>query len=130
MATTLASYGFYGEKHKSHLPYFVPSERHETRFKQYGWVIRPHIHTNLVQIVLIESGEAAFTAGLQTVSLKEPCLITLPVDALHGYMFSLDMEEIIISLADSYPQVLFRNYPSVLLELGRLQLIGASQDPE
>lgn len=130
MDTTLAAYGLYGEKYEPRLPDFVHSELHETRCKQYGWVISPHIHTNLVQIVLIESGEAAFTAGSQTISLKEPCLITMPVDVLHGYVFSSDVKGVVISLADTYPEELFRNSPSVRLALGRMQLVRAGQDPE
>ena len=130
MDTTLAAYGLYGEKYEPRLPDFVHSELHETRCKQYGWVISPHIHTNLVQIVLIEAGEAAFTAGSQTITLKEPCLITMPVDVLHGYVFSPDVKGVVISLADSYPEALFRNSPAVLLELGRMQLIRASQDSD
>ncbi len=130
MNTTLATYGLYGEKYEPRLPDFVHSELHETRCKQYGWVISPHRHTNLFQIVLIESGAAEFTAGSQTISLKEPCLITMPVDVLHGYVFSPDVTGVVISLADSYPESLFRNSPSVLLELGRMQLIRAGQDQE
>lgn len=130
MDTTLATYGLYGEKYEPRLPDFVHSELHETRCKQYGWVISPHIHTNLVQIVLIESGETTFTAGSQTISLTEPCLITMPVDVLHGYVFSPDVKGVVISLADSYTEDLFRNSPSVLLELGRMQVIRSSHDPE
>ena len=130
MEKKVANYGLYGEKYEPRLPGFVHSELHETRCKQYGWVISPHVHTNLFQIVLIESGEAEFSSGAQTVLLKEPCLITMPVDVLHGYVFSPDVKGVVISLADSYPEDLFSTSPSVLLELGRMQLIRASLDPD
>ena len=126
MEKKLANYGLYGEKYEARLPGFVHSELHETRCNQYGWVIRPHVHTNLFQIVLIDSGETEFTSGSQTISLKEPCLITMPVDVLHGYVFSPDVKGVVISLSDSYPENLFPNSPSILMELSRMQLIRSS----
>ncbi|QJD79979.1 helix-turn-helix domain-containing protein [Spirosoma rhododendri] len=126
---TVVNYGLYGESYEPRLPGFVHSELHETRCQQHGWVIRPHMHTNLFQIVLIDSGSAEFTHHTETAQLTEPCLITVPADVLHGYLFSQDVKGLIISLSDEYVGKLFPESPGVLLELSRMHLIRQSTDP-
>jgi AraC family transcriptional regulator, transcriptional activator of pobA len=93
--------GLYGELNASPTSDYIFSELISTRSQDFDWVIRPHIHTKLFQIFMVESG--------------------IPPATLHGLRYSPDVKGRILTISVSILENIFQS--STLLSLTSPQLI-------
>ena len=125
----ITKYGLYGEEETALLPDFVHCETLESRSKMYNWEIKPHLHTHLYQIFLIEIGSGFLTLDHnKQIPFQAPCIITMPANHLHGFNYNTPTDGRVITLSDSFADSLFKTSPKIVLELNRLWHIAIALD--
>ncbi|GAB3162912.1 AraC family transcriptional regulator [Telluribacter humicola] len=130
MGNNVVNFNLYGEPYSPLLPNFVHSERLEDRLHRIYWTIEPHLHTDLFQLILIETGQLTTTLGASKVHLQAPCLQTIPVDVLHSCQFTKDVTGSTLLLSNSYLDTIFNASPAVLVTLNQAQIIQSNTDEE
>ncbi len=123
----LLHYGLYGEDDEPFVPDFVHCELLETRSRRFNWQIQPHLHTQLCQLFLLESGEVILTRHDQSVRLPVPGLLLIPENTLHGFSYPVNASGRVLTLSVSFVDALFKASPEVLRVLGEVQIIDARQ---
>jgi AraC family transcriptional regulator, transcriptional activator of pobA len=113
--------GLYGELNASPASDYIFSELISTRSKDFDWVIRPHIHTKLFQIFMVESGKVKFQDSFQEKDVESPCLIIIPPATLHGLRYSPDVKGRILTISVSILENIFQS--STLLSLTSPQIL-------
>jgi AraC family transcriptional activator of pobA len=116
--------GLYGDNHYPLLPDFIHYESLEIRSKMYDWEINEHLHTNLFQIFIIESGSGILVSEQQEINFEAPCLILIPTNTLHGFVFQPNIIGEVLTFSESFLESLFKNSPKILLEINHLNLIS------
>jgi AraC family transcriptional regulator, transcriptional activator of pobA len=101
--------GLYGELNASPSSDYIFSELISTRSKDFDWVIRPHIHTKLFQIFIVESGSVIFKSDFQEKTLRCPCVMVIPPATLHGLTYSMDVKGHILTISSSIIENIFQS---------------------
>lgn len=122
------NYALYGEEDKAILPNFVHCELLETRSKIHEWEIKPHFHTQLCQVFVIESGSGELKTETANVTLPIPCVLLIPENTLHGFTYSPDSVGWVLTLSVSFIENLFKDSNTVLSSFGKMQIISASHE--
>lgn len=87
-------------------PDMLHMEQIRDRAAGLDWMIKPHRHTHLFQIFLLDSGMITFNFDGHIKSLSPPVALCLPPDSVHGFCFSSDTEGWVISLpVQHYPDL-------------------------
>jgi AraC family transcriptional regulator, transcriptional activator of pobA len=120
--TKPAHYGLYGEKDFL-LPDFMHCEKLAYRTKMHHRTIKEHVHTSLFQIFILESGTLNFTIENVLQLVNGPAIITIPENTLHGMDAGKTVKGKVITLSTSFVEMLFKDTPQALLELGRTRII-------
>lgn len=123
----LLHYGLYGEDDGPFVPDFVHCELLETRSLRYNWQIQPHLHTQLCQLFLIETGAVILRRHDQSLTLPVPCLLLIPENTLHGFSYPVSASGRVLTLSASFMEALFKASPHVLRVLSGVQIIDAGQ---
>lgn len=115
--------GLYGDKQAIYLPNFIHYEPLETRSKMYDWEIKEHLHTELFQVFMIERGEGVIISENKELKLVGPCIVTIPTNSLHGFVFQPDIKGEVITFSESFLENIFKDLPKVLLGINRFNLL-------
>ena len=107
--------GLYGELNASPASDYIFSELISTRSENFNWVIRPHIHTKLFQLFMVESGEVILKSDFQEKTLICPCLVFIPPATLHGLTYSSDVKGHILTISSSIIENIFKSSPILSL---------------
>ena len=107
--------GLYGELNASPASDYIFSELISTRSEHFNWVIRPHIHTKLFQLFMVESGKVTLKSDFQEKPLVCPCLIVIPPAILHGFTYSSDVKGHILTISSSIIENVFPSLPILSL---------------
>ena len=126
MKKTITHYNLYGETDTPLLPDFIHCETIESRSKAYNWEIKPHIHTQLYQIFLIDSGAGFLLLGDNELPFSAPCIIAMPPNNLHGFRYTTPTDGRVMTLSDGYFDTLFKTSPKVIMAMGQVQLIAVT----
>lgn len=126
----IENYVLYGESQQEVLPEFIHCESIEARSRNHDWVIKPHLHNRLYQFVIIEEGSFEFTCGPTVQHINEPCLIAMPANTLHGYLFTPDIKGMVLTLSDEFVEEILNPQPHVLLEIEKPRVIFSSWNNE
>jgi AraC-like DNA-binding protein len=73
----------------------------EERSKYYNWYIPPHVHNNLFQIFIIETGALNLLQGDRGYPVQSPAFFSIPVNVSHGLDMTPDVTGWVISLSDA-----------------------------
>jgi AraC family transcriptional activator of pobA len=119
--------GLYGEQQVIEIPEFIHCETLAYRSKSYNWEIKEHLHTNLTQIFILTEGSGLLISEKQTYPLKTPCVVTVPVNTLHGFQFEPGMKGDVLTLSESYLELTMRHQPALLDKVQQLQVLNISQ---
>lgn len=93
-------FGLYGESSISQDPGFVHIEDIAARSREIGWVIKPHRHGNLFQILCMFEGELEVQLDEQEHLLSGGWAITIPPGVVHGFRFRPDTKGAVLTLAE------------------------------
>ena len=92
------TYKLFGEKEIWPSSDLVHYETIAARSSIYEWKIAPHRHDNLLQILMLEAGDAWLTLETVTEPLATPCIALIPPRAIHGFSFSPNLVGHIVTL--------------------------------
>ena len=95
----IPTFKLYGEDRDWPTPDLLHWESIAQRSRQHDWVIKPHRHGNLQQLIYIENGiTRARLDGLQ-ISIDTPTLLVIPQLTVHGFEFSPGTSGHVLTLA-------------------------------
>ncbi|WP_019530237.1 helix-turn-helix domain-containing protein [Dasania marina] len=89
----------YGGDHEWLTPDLLHCERIADRSKLHAWEIKPHRHSDLLQIFYIQTGEACIQLDDSQHTLTPPVLLLVAEMCVHGFNFSSDTEGYVLTLA-------------------------------
>lgn len=92
-------YTLYGEESADVAPEFVHLERIFDRSSLYEWTIEPHAHPHMLQVLLLETGDAVLASDGASEVLAGPGVIVVPAGCVHAFRFSTGAEGWVLSLA-------------------------------
>ena len=93
------NYALYGDSQSDAQAGFVHIETVQKSSRPYRGVIKPHKHSDLFQILIIEKGAAEIQLEDDQVSIDEPVIVTLPPENRHGFHFHTCIRGVILSIA-------------------------------
>lgn len=95
----IPQFSLYGETAHRSLIDFVHIEEIHVRSATNNWIIKPHRHNTLFQILFIRKGATSVLLDDTTHKLNSSCVITIPTGVVHGFHFQPDTEGYVLSLA-------------------------------
>ncbi|NYS76433.1 helix-turn-helix domain-containing protein [Halomonas glaciei] len=98
-ATSVPVFKLYGETQHWPTPDLLHCESIPERSRLHDWRIRPHRHADLVHILFISHGSVELELEGTSHRLQSASAIVVPAMAIHGFLFSPDVEGHIITLA-------------------------------
>jgi AraC family transcriptional regulator, transcriptional activator of pobA len=87
MASNPPLFHLYGDPPDDEVFDFIHVETIESRSSIHDWIIQPHRHRNLSQILLIERGGGEMQFEAQTMSFTAPVAIFVPPIVTHAFRF-------------------------------------------
>lgn len=124
----ITNYGLYGNNPLTITTDFLKVERIETTSQPHDWRIKPHIHTDLLQLFLIEHGEAELFLTGTKIPVICPAVIVMPPNTLHGFHFSPEVGGYVITLSERFVENTLSNSPAVLLELNKVKVLTSTPE--
>ena len=115
-SSTIPQFALYGETAISHKPEFAHIEDIRARSLRNGWVIKPHRHTHLSQILCVFSGAAEVRLDTNTSRHTGSWITTVPPGVVHGFKFRPGARGVVLSLAIGMPGLDAENRIGQLLE--------------
>ncbi|HTR01104.1 MAG TPA: helix-turn-helix domain-containing protein [Candidatus Acidoferrum sp.] len=98
-AAPIPQYALYGDATPSHQVELVHIEDIHERSSRNGWVIKPHRHTHLFQVLVMQSGEMEVRLDAGQQRLRGSWLVTMPTGVVHGFRFRPDTQGSVLSIA-------------------------------
>jgi AraC family transcriptional activator of pobA len=89
----------YGGNHEWLTPDLLHCELIADRCKLLAWEIKPHRHSDLLQIFYIQTGEASIQLDDSQHIVTPPALLLVAEMCVHGFTFSNDTEGYVLTLA-------------------------------
>jgi AraC family transcriptional activator of pobA len=106
--TVLNFDGLYGDDYGRYSSEYIFLELIATRSQTFDWSIKPHIHTQLFQVFILQKGSLLFQEATQEQQLHAPCIILIPPTKLHGLVYTPDVEGYILTLSESTMEDIFK----------------------
>lgn len=92
-------YGLYGEPLINSDPGFVHIEDIAARSSDLGWLIKPHRHSRLLQVLCIFDGQLDVTLNREQHTLSGSWVVTIPAGVIHGFRFQPQSKGFVLSIA-------------------------------
>ncbi len=96
----IPNYGLYGEPHDSAAAIGIHIEEIVERSRGQNWIIKPHRHGKLFQILCIFDDEATIQLDERHYQIEGWSLVTIPIGVVHGFSFRPDSEGVVITLSE------------------------------
>lgn len=76
---TITNYeGLYGDEYGKYSLEYIFLELIATRSQSFDWTIKPHIHTQLFQVFIVEKGQVGFQENTLERQIQAPCIFIVP----------------------------------------------------
>ncbi len=115
-------FGLYGENDFL-LPDFMHCETITYRINLHNSTIKEHLHTSLLQIFFLETGELDFVIETNRSLVTGPAIITIPENTLHGLHAGKGVKGKVLTLSTSFLEKFFYNAPEALLDFSNVNII-------
>lgn len=89
----------YGEERAWPTPDLIHCESIAERSRLHGWEIRAHLHSDLLQVLYIQSGHAEVEIDGQVRVLEQAAVQVVPALCVHAFRFSEDIQGHVLTLA-------------------------------
>jgi len=96
---SIPAYSLYGESPRRGLGRPLHVETIETRSARHHWMIAPHVHHSLHQIVFVRRGAGVVLADGQRSQYRPPALMLMPRGVVHGFEFEPGTQGHVITVA-------------------------------
>jgi AraC family transcriptional regulator, transcriptional activator of pobA len=100
------AYYLYGESLQPPDERLIHIETIAARSRLHDWIIRPHRHRDLHQVLLIERGWVEAKLDARTARLTGPAVILVPPGAVHCFRFQPETVGVVISFASTLAEEL------------------------
>lgn len=100
---------------------FVHAEPLESRSKMYNWEIKEHLHTDLVQLFVIDHGDGILVSEKKEMVIAGPSIVFIPTNTLHGFIFQDNIKGEVITFSDFFLENILKQNQKIILELNHLQ---------
>lgn len=104
----------YGEEIQIFDPYFVFIEKLEWDKAKHNGFVLPHLHSNLYQIIIMQSGTIELLYNDNTVRLNERSLVLIPEYCVHSFKFIAQTTGWSLSFSQLIFEKLMEHIPSLL----------------
>src|SRR6218665_2024519 len=95
---SVPTYALYGETHSDRQHDWLHWETIQSRSRLHGYRIDPHRHEQLFQILSLTGGSGHVTLDGARFELIPPMVVVVPAMTVHGYVFSDDVEGVVVTL--------------------------------
>lgn len=95
----IARFGLYGEGHAPVAPEFLHIEDIPSRSALYDWVIAPHTHQGIFQLLMVTDGHARVRLDGVETDLDGPALVCVPSSCVHAFRFDTGTQGWVLSVA-------------------------------
>lgn len=96
----IPTYKLYGENTDWPTPELLHHESIAERSAIHEWIINPHRHNDLFQMLYMRRGSARLLIDDRDESAVLPCLVLVPPLYVHGFVFSEDIEGHVLTFPD------------------------------
>lgn len=96
----IARYALYGEASAPVAPEFLHIEDIPSRSALYDWVIAPHTHHGIFQLLMITDGTASVTLDGARVDIDSPAFVCVPSSCVHAFSFGAGTQGWVLSVAN------------------------------
>jgi AraC family transcriptional activator of pobA len=91
----------YGEPAREVEPRFLHVEPIRLRSGRHDWIIAPHAHAALHQILFVTAGGGAMRVESDQFRIEPPALLFVPAGAIHAFDFTETTDGFVITVADA-----------------------------
>ena len=113
--------GLYGDQRQPFSEAFIHYEPLRKRSEFYDYKITEHLHSELIQFFFIKEGGGLMLSGKKKIALNTPCILIIPSNTLHGFVFQSNISGDVWSISSSFFESSLEQEKKVLLQLNRLQ---------
>ena len=100
-----------------------------SRSKLYGFSISAHRHDQLFQLLFLAKDEAQVMIDGETQTVSPPALVVLPPLTVHGFIFSPDVEGIVLTLYERDVREMLSDMPEVAARIMSPQILYPPVEP-
>lgn len=100
-AREVPAFFLYGEPLAAPDEHALHIETIAARSQLHAWVIRPHRHRDLLQVLLLRRGRVDAAIDGDNVSLRAPALLIVPAGSVHSFRFQERTVGIVLSLGSA-----------------------------
>ncbi len=96
----ITRYALYGEASAAVAPEFLHIEDIPSRSALYDWVIAPHLHRGIFQLLMLTEGRATVTLDGVRNDIVSPTFVCVPSSCVHAFDFGPGAQGWVLSLAN------------------------------
>ena len=97
---SIPQFGLYGESQAGALPEFVHIENIADRSRSNDWLIKPHRHGRMYQLLWLHDGEAEVRLDDALHQLTGNWAISIPPGCVHGFHFRADTQGMVLTVVE------------------------------
>jgi AraC family transcriptional activator of pobA len=121
--------GLYGDINGQYSSEYIFLELIATRSQTFDWNIKPHIHSSLFQVFIVENGQVSIEENAQTHQVKAPCIFVVPPTYLHGLTYTPDVKGYILTVSTSIIEDIFKTFSETFKTFSQTQIITHFEEP-
>jgi AraC family transcriptional activator of pobA len=95
----IPNYALYGDQVQTRWHNLFDLEWIPKRSQLYNWNISPHKHDAFIQILYLTEGSAEVILDTARLEAKAPCLIVIPAQTVHGFVFTKSVNGPVVTAA-------------------------------
>ncbi len=122
--SAVPSFYLYGEPQRAVDNRFVHLERLDDRSRPSEWTIRPHSHSDLHQIFLLQTGGGNVIIEGARHRVLAPALVTIPATAVHGFDWKENSTGWVLTIAAVFYDHLVRDHADLAGLFGPSHLLA------
>lgn len=122
----IPTFKLYGEDHDWPTPDLLHWESIAQRSKPHDWIIKPHRHDKLLQLIYIETGVTQARLDGLNLRIESPTLLVIPPLTIHGFEFVPETRGHVLTLAAPLVQGIYANLGGPPGGLQKARAIGVT----
>lgn len=126
-AETVPVFKLYGETTLWPTPDLLHCESIPERSHLHGWEIQTHSHSDLVQLLYVQSGQATLHVEGSTRQVQSAVLQVIPALSVHRFSFAPDIQGYILSLAQPLAEQLSATLTAPALSVAHCHAVDEEQ---
>lgn len=114
--------GIYGDDSINMVRETIHIGSFEATGKRHEWYIKPHVHSNLFQIFVIEEGYAELLINDESELIEGISFLTIPKNIVHGFKMHPDVKGWVISLHDKSMENMLKLDADIIIRMDEVHI--------